>query len=623
LDGITLYAILREIERYLPMKVQKIHQPQTMVLTFSLWNRETRQELVLSLAQNRPFLGFSVEKWENPKMPPNFCLILRKRLEGGVLKEVRQAGLDRVAYLGFLGHDDFGNLEEFTLVFDAAGKGSNLGLFRKDSLVASAKPPDGCRFTAGKAYTPPAQENQLSLLEEVPLDRLVRTLLSRPGPLYKALSSSLSGVGKDLAWSLIHAAGLSPDNAWPSGQKAEALLGPLAEMGRRLRQASFTPAIYEDPGREPVFHVLPLYHLKVTETFGTCLSGFSAYRERALELDEFRSQKRQLEFLYKKVRGKLQSRFEAQTRDWEETGDAEKYRIFAELLNSSGKDVPAGNREMVVLDYYRDPPQEVTVPLDPRFSSKENAREYYGKYRKLKRARDILSESLSHLKDALDRLDEIGRAIDEAESSSDFEPVYRRLVRLSREYEVDVNLGCVPTGMKAAKGRARPRPKETGNSKEGRNSKEPANDGDQRNLVDRGKDPSAADVRKPFHTFTSQEGFQFFVGGSAQENDYLVRYIKRPGDIWLHAKNVQGAHVLIRPPAGGEITEEVLLQGAGIAARNSSARNSSKVEVDWVDAGKVTKPRGGPPGFVTYTGQKTILVKLDSDRKDSSPRLPR
>ena len=105
----------------------------------------------------------------------------------------------------------------------------------------------------------------------------------------------------------------------------------------------------------------------------------------------------------------------------------------------------------------------------------------------------------------------------------------------------------------------------------------------------------------------------FFVGAGARQNDYLVTRLRKPGDVWLHAKGVKGAHVLARPSAGQALPEEALLSAALLAARRSDARGSTKAEVDFVDASRVRKPRGGAPGFVTFTGQKTIVVSLDDD----------
>ena len=113
---------------------------------------------VLSLEGQELFFGFSDEKKENTAVPPGFCLGLRKRLEGGTLVSIRQERLDRVLYLDFDGHDDFGNVKRYVLVFDMAGREQNIGLYEDDLLVASIIPSDEGRFEHRSPYTPPASE---------------------------------------------------------------------------------------------------------------------------------------------------------------------------------------------------------------------------------------------------------------------------------------------------------------------------------------------------------------------------------------------------------------------------------------------------------------------------------
>jgi len=147
--GITLSIIRCELAGYLPLKVQKIQQPGKRELVFSVWNPRIRERLVLSIGGQEPFFGFSDVKKENPAVPPGFCLGLRKRLEGGQLVALRQEGLDRVLYLDFEGHDDFGNIKHYVLVFDVAGREQNIGLYEDQLLVASIVPSDEGRFNTG------------------------------------------------------------------------------------------------------------------------------------------------------------------------------------------------------------------------------------------------------------------------------------------------------------------------------------------------------------------------------------------------------------------------------------------------------------------------------------------
>ena len=109
--------------------------------------------------------------------------------------------------------------------------------------------------------------------------------------------------------------------------------------------------------------------------------------------------------------------------------------------------------------------------------------------------------------------------------------------------------------------------------------------------------------------FYTPEGWEILYGENSQSNDYLTQRVARPNDIWLHARSITGAHVVIRT-AGQKAyrSSAVLMQAARIAARNSDARHSSLVPVDYTLRKFVRKPRGSAPGFVTYRSEKTIDI---------------
>lgn len=572
MDGITLYAILHELKRYLPLKVQKIYQPLEHELSFTVWNREGKKQIVLSLEGNRPFLGFSTEKKKNPLVPSGFCLGLRKRLEGGTLEEIRQEGIDRIAYLEFSGHDDLGNTLNYIMVFDMAGNRSNVGLFRDGVLELSMKCPDGRRFRTKEAYIPPCQD-KLNLLSDVKAGEIEKLLLSHPGPAYSAIFSTIAGMGKELALSVLSRAGLSK-NEWFSQKTVRPVTEILLELGSSLKSAEFTPSVYLRDDGEPVFHVFHMQHLRHIASFRSVLEAASRYRVEFLSFQEYRSLKNQVNSLYKRVFEKTESKYFSQKQDYEKAKECEKYRVWAELINATGKDQPRGHTEIKVLDYYQNPPVEITVPLNPQMSSRENAKMYYAKYSKLVRTEKMLKESLKILKSRLEKLGEIKERLAGQNDFTELVKIYSELEKLAQEAGIKVSRLRRPSQQMIPKAKL---------------------------LADKTFHQNIEIISEP-------GGFKIFVGNNARENDYLVRHVRKPGDIWLHAKGVKGAHILLRPPTGGTITDEMLLRAAKIAAERSEARNSSKVEVDWVDARNVRKPKGATPGFVVYTGQKTVVV---------------
>lgn len=106
-----------------------------------------------------------------------------------------------------------------------------------------------------------------------------------------------------------------------------------------------------------------------------------------------------------------------------------------------------------------------------------------------------------------------------------------------------------------------------------------------------------------------ENGCKYYVGHNAKQNDHITFKIGKKGDIWFHANDVPGAHVILKK-IEGSITKEDIFAGARLAAINSFARNSSKVPVDYTDVSNVKRIPNGGAGQVSYTNQHTIMVVL-------------
>lgn len=110
----------------------------------------------------------------------------------------------------------------------------------------------------------------------------------------------------------------------------------------------------------------------------------------------------------------------------------------------------------------------------------------------------------------------------------------------------------------------------------------------------------------PFRRYVSSDGWAIWVGRNGAENDRLLREA-RPWDLWLHAREAPGAHVLLRKP-GREARppDRTLVEAAGLAAAHCSLRGDAGVEVLVAEAGRVRKPKGAGRGRVVVSGERTL-----------------
>ena len=112
--------------------------------------------------------------------------------------------------------------------------------------------------------------------------------------------------------------------------------------------------------------------------------------------------------------------------------------------------------------------------------------------------------------------------------------------------------------------------------------------------------------KKPEKYLASDGQTIIMVGRNNLQNDELSFKMSKKGELWFHAKDIPGSHVLIKDNLNP--SDQVKTDAAELAAYYSKARLSNLVQVDMIEAKKLNKPTGAKPGFVTYTGQKTLRV---------------
>ncbi|HGD4786706.1 TPA: NFACT family protein [Streptococcus agalactiae] len=244
------------------------------------------------------------------------------------------------------------------------------------------------------------------------------------------------------------------------------------------------------------------------------------------------------------------------------TENAEEFRQKGELLTTYLSMVP-NNQDVVVLDnYYTN--QTIEISLDRALTPNQNAQRYFKKYQKLK-------EAVKHLK---------GIISDTENTITYLESVETSLIHASMEDINDIREELVETG-----------------------------------FIKRRAHDKQHKRKKPEQYLASDGKTIIMVGRNNLQNDELTFKMARKGELWFHAKDIPGSHVLIRDNLNP--SDEVKTDAAELAAYYSKARLSNLVQVDMIEAKKLNKPSGTKPGFVTYTGQKTLRVTPTQGKIDS------
>ena len=217
------------------------------------------------------------------------------------------------------------------------------------------------------------------------------------------------------------------------------------------------------------------------------------------------------------------------------------------------------------LPSFYDPEQTVTVKLDPGLTPQENVQRRYRRYAKARKAKTSIAEQLQANREELAYAASIRQALLFAESESELEEPRREMIAAGYLAE---DRACRKSSAKSA-------------------AKTPA---------------------LPPRSFVTEDGFTVLIGRNNRQNDRLSMKQAVPGDIWLHAHDIPGSHAILRAE-GREVPDSALLTAAAWAAWFSQAREADRVDVDILPARRLRKPPGSRPGYVIYTGQRTVRVR--------------
>ena len=238
--------------------------------------------------------------------------------------------------------------------------------------------------------------------------------------------------------------------------------------------------------------------------------------------------------------------------------ESPRWRRLGELLQSAYGRVERGAHSVRVQDFYDPELRHIDIPVDPKRDLAGNIEAYFRRYRKFSEAQDKVLERLELAQAQVHALEAAA-----ADDSVDLDTLHAA--------------GHLP-----------------------------------RAAVVKQRETSAA--RQPYYTFTSRSGLTILVGRGGKDNDTLSLKVARGNDVWMHAKDWAGAHVVIRVPRGTDPDHDALLDGALLAVHYSKGRKDSVTDVLYTHAKHIRKPKGAPPGRVTVAGGKGIAVRPDPDR---------
>lgn len=583
LDGAFLRHLKKEItDRALGARVDKIYQPNKEELVFLLRTRQEAFKLLLSARANSPRIHFTQYAPENPKVPPMLCMLLRKRLSGAKLVEVRQPGLERLLYLDFDAANELGDKVRLSLVIEIMGKYSNIilvdgqgkivdALKRVDEEMSSQR-----LVQPGLAYELPPAQNKPCMLECQP-EEIVEAIVHQPKnqSLNKGILNALQGLSPVVCREIEHQVGRGQElfTRDLTQEQRERLRFFLERLFTTVRDTAGEPyMVTKIKGKPMEFSFLnivqygTLASVSRWEDFSSLLDEFYEERDRQ---DRMRVKAQDLLRLLANASERLSRKINLQRGELARSEDREHLRVCGDLINANLYRIERGSAFADLENFY-DENRLMRVKLDPALNATQNAQKYYKEYRKAKTAQQVLGEQIAQAEQELLYVDSVFDCLSRAQSESELNEIRQEL-------------------------------REEGYLKAVRDKRKPPA-------------PLA-----PLE-FVSSEGFRILVGRNNRQNDKLTLKQANNNDIWLHTKNIPGSHTII-VTGGRQPGDATLKEAAMLAAYHSRAIDSSQVPVDYTQVRYVSKPQGAKPGMVIYVHYQTLFVTPQHELTEKLKKL--
>jgi predicted ribosome quality control (RQC) complex YloA/Tae2 family protein len=494
-----------------------------------------------------------------------FSLLVRKHLRNARIRSVRQPRLERVLELDCEQRDPDGRPYRVALIVEAMGRRSNLVLVGDDGAILDAA-----------RRTPPSRNPRRPVLPHLryapppPQDRLFPEQISAESlalaprgqaMLARYLSERIAGLSplaaRELAFRAVGDAGASVDGVdWTAVARA------AVEFLSVIDTHAWQPTVALDADERPLdFAPYRLEHLAAAgarlaeiESISTAME---TYYTRVAEAgpahrgDALAAERKALLAPLDRARQTLQRRVAALEHQLSSAHEQrDRLRRAGESILAYQAFLPFGSTELVT--------EGERFELDPELSAVDNAQEYFARYRKAREAEDHVPPLLETARNQAANIDQL-RALVEVADRMDAVRALRREISEA-------------TGGRDSSRAARPSPRSS-----------------------------------PFRRIGLGDGYEALVGTSAAGNVAVTFDMAQPDDVWVHARGVPGAHVILRTN-GAAPPERVIERAAQLAAWHSAARASGSVEVDVAPRRYVKKIPNAPDGLVRYTNERTIRV---------------
>lgn len=424
-DGLFTRAITHEIANSLYTgRISKIYQPSKYEILLHIRANGKNQKLILSAHPTYARLHLTNQNYDSPALPPMFCMLLRKHLEGGFIEKIEQIDLERIIQITVRSRNEIGDESLKTLVIEIMGRHSNIILVDTktnnilDSLKHVSLAVNRHRTVyAGAEYIAPPAQHKINPLQIETDDEFIRPLDFLSGNMDKQLVGTFTGISPLFAKEVVKKAGMANEKA---------LSEAFFSIQKPLLTHTYAPTMSTVNGKE-FFYLFPLTHLQGEEkTFSSVSELLDRFFFGKAERDRVKQQAHDLERFMQNEKNKNEKKLIKLEKTLQDAGKADKYQLFGELLTTNMYALKKGDKDIEVVNYYDENGGTVKITLDPLKTPSDNAQRYFQKYQKAKNSVVVVEEQIEKTNEEILYFDSLLQQM-EAASSKDIEEIREEL----------------------------------------------------------------------------------------------------------------------------------------------------------------------------------------------------
>lgn len=573
-SGITLSALCEELNnKILFGKIQKISQPEEFGIMLNIHMENGNHKLYISANASLPLIYLTDENKVAPLTAFSFVMVLRKHISNAKITEIKQFGLERVLRIKLEHLDELKDITYKYLYVEIMGKHSNI-IFtdENDKIIDSIKHIGYSQSSVrevlpGKQYFITTQDTRLDGLN-IDEKTFYNKVLSQNKTIEKAISSSFIGFSSVTGREIATRAKLDfslPLSTLHETEKKNLWI-EFDNLIKNIKEKKYSPTIIYNENNKTIEYsafYLSLFEGYKKISYISMSEVIKSFYEKKNNDSLIKQKATDLRKIVLNTIERSNRKLNLQKKQFEDTEKKEKIRLYGELLQTYGYQIEPNAKEAVVENYY-DNNNLIKIPLDENLSAIDNSKAYFKKYDKLKRTREALEKQIEKNETELNHLSTIETSLSLSETEEDLNTIREELF----EY------GYI---------KKRPGGKNKKNNKPKKNP--------------------------PLH-YRTKEGFDLYVGKNNYQNEEVTFKIAKGDDWWFHAKQMTGSHVILKND-GKDIPDSVFEAAANLAAYYSSGRESTHIEVDYVQRKEIKRVPKAAKGFVIYYTNYSILASPD------------